>query len=48
MKNLLIDGKIDYCDVYDNYYNKAMEIIRSGEELPEYLKEFIEKYYTSI
>lgn len=46
--NQVIDGKTDYRDVYDNYYDQAMEIIRNGGELPDYLKEFIEKYYGSI
>ncbi|HBF14796.1 MAG TPA: hypothetical protein DDW30_03770 [Clostridiales bacterium] len=46
--NQVIDGKTDYRDVYDNYYDEAMEIIRNGGELPDYLKEFIEKYYGSI
>lgn len=42
------DGKTDYRDVYDIYYDQAMEILRNGGELPDYLKEFIEKYYGSI
>lgn len=46
--NQVIDGKTDYRDVYDQYYDMAMEIIRNGGELPDYLKEFIEKYYGSI
>lgn len=46
--NQIIDGKINYRDVYDSYYDQAMEIIRNGGELPDYLKEFIEKYYGSI
>ena len=46
--NQVIDGKTDYRDVYDTYYDQAMEIIRNGGELPDYLKDFIEKYYGSI
>ena len=34
--------------MYDTYYDQAMEIIRNGGELPDYLKDFIEKYYGSI
>lgn len=46
--NQIIDGKTDYRDVYDVYYDMAMEIVRNGGELPADLKEFIEKYYGSI
>ena len=46
--NQIIDGKTDYRDVRDLYYDQAMEIIRSGGELPDYLREFIEQYYGSI
>ncbi len=46
--NQVIDGKTDYRDVYDTYYDQAMEIIRNGGELPDHLKDFIEKYYGSI
>ena len=46
--NQIIDGKTDYRDVRDIYYDQAMEIIRNGGELPDYLREFIEQYYGSI
>lgn len=46
--NQIIDGKTDYRDVRDLYYDQAMEIIRNGGELPDYLREFIEQYYGSI
>lgn len=46
--NQIIDGNTDYRDVYDLYYDMAMEILKNGGELPDYLKEFIEKYYGSI
>ena len=46
--NQIIDGKTDYRDVYDIYYDMAMEIVRNGGELPADLKAFIEKYYGSI
>ena len=46
--NNVLDNKTDYRDVYESYYDQAMEIIRNGEELPDYLKDFIEKYYGSI
>ena len=46
--NQIIDGNTDYRDVYDIYYDMAMEIINSGGELPPYLKDFIEGYFGSI
>lgn len=46
--NQIIDGKTDYRDVRDIYYDQAMEIIQNGGELPDYLREFIEQYYGSI
>ncbi len=44
----IIDGETDYRDVYQSYYDMAMEILQSGGELPPELKEFIETYYGSI
>ncbi len=46
--NQVIDGETDYRDIYDIYYDMAMEILNSGGELPPDLREFIEKYYGSI
>lgn len=46
--NQIIDGKTDYRDVRDLYYDQAMEILQNGGELPDYLREFIEQYYGSI
>lgn len=46
--NQVIDGNTDYRNVYDIYYDMAMEILKNGGELPPELKEFIEKYYGSI
>ena len=46
--NQIIDGNTDYRDVYDIYYDMAMEIINNGGELPPYLKDFIEGYFGSI
>ncbi len=46
--NMIIDGETDYRDVFDNYYNMAMELIESGSELPPELIEFIERYFGSL
>ena len=45
---MIIDGETDYRDVFDNYYNMAMELIESGSELPPELIEFIERYFGSL
>ena len=47
-KNLIIDGETYYHEKIDEYYEKAMEIIAAGGEIPEELRAFIEKYYDSI
>lgn len=44
----IIDGMTNYRDVYDIYYDMAMELLSKGEELPPDLKAFIEGYYGSI
>lgn len=46
--NWVIDGETDYRDVFEMYYDMAMEIINSGEELPPELKAFIEGYFGSL
>jgi hypothetical protein len=46
--NQIIDGNTYYRDVYEQYYNEAMAILAEDGELPDYLKEFIEKYLGSI
>ena len=44
----IIDGTVDYRDVYQTYYEMAMDILNNGGELPPELRAFIEKYYGSI
>lgn len=46
--NQIIDGSTDYRDVFDTYYDMAMEIIKNGGELPQELRDFIEKYFGSL
>ncbi|MBR7140503.1 MAG: hypothetical protein IKD03_00020 [Clostridia bacterium] len=45
---MIIDGETYYHEKIDEYYEKAMEIIAAGGEIPEELRAFIEKYYDSI
>ena len=47
-KNQIINGNKFYRDEVDYYYELAMEILANGGEIPDDLREFIEKYYDSI
>lgn len=44
----VIDGNINYKDLYEQYYNESLEIINSGGTVPEYLKDLIDYYYKII
>lgn len=46
--NQVIDGDTYYKDVYDQYYNQALEMIENGDEVPEYLKQIILLYFGII
>ncbi len=43
----IIDGKY-YYDNIEEYYYYAMELLREGKEIPDYLKEIVEKYFDTI
>lgn len=44
----IVDGDTYYRDLLDEFYNRAMEFLESGEDIPPELKEFIEEYYDII
>lgn len=44
----IIDGKTDYHELYDYYYQQAQQIISQGGELPPELIAIIEMYYEII
>ncbi len=46
--NKFLDGETYYQDKIDIYKEIAMEILASGGELPDGLREFIEKYYEGL
>ncbi len=46
--NQVIDGDTYYKDVYDQYYQQALDMLENGEEIPEYLKQIILLYYGVI
>lgn len=43
--NQIIDGVTYYRDMYEQYYQKAMELVAAGEDLPPTLRKFIELYF---
>ena len=46
--NQVIDGETYYRDVFEEYYNMAMEYINKGEAIPEEIRSIIEAYYNII
>ena len=46
--NQVIDGETYYRDVYEEFYNKAMEYIEKGEAIPDNIRAIIEAYYNII
>lgn len=47
-KDNIIDGNQNYRDLYQQYYDEAMEMIANGQEIPEYYKKIIEAYFGVI
>lgn len=43
--NQVIDGEINYKDVYEEYYRQVMEMLASGKDIPPELREIIEAYF---
>ena len=46
--NMVLNGDTYYRDVFEEYYNQAMEYLAAGEELPEELRELIQTYFDVI
>lgn len=46
--NQIIDGETFYGDDINYYYELAMQYLRSGQDVPEYLKDIIESYFGII
>ena len=47
-KNQMIDGEQYYRDLYEQYRAEAEELLQKGEDVPEYIKNFIKKYYDTV
>ena len=41
----IIDGNTNYKDVYQGYYDQAMEMLKNGESIPPALRAIIESYF---
>ena len=46
--NQIIDGETYYRDVYEEYYEQAMQILSEGGVVPEYIRVIIQKYFEAI
>lgn len=46
--NQILDGDTYYRDVLQEYYERAMEYLANGEDIPPELKAFVEAYYETI
>lgn len=44
----ILDGETYYRDLYEDYYQKMMEYLASGEEIPSELREIIEAYFNIL
>ena len=42
------DGETNYKDLFDEYYRQAMEILASGGEIPDELREMLERYFEML
>lgn len=46
--NQIIDGETYYRDVFEQYYDLVMELLSSGEEIPEDLRVLLEAYFNIL
>lgn len=46
--NQFIDGETYYRDVYQEYYEQAMQILSAGGVVPEYIRIIIQNYFDAI
>ncbi len=47
-QNTIIDGTQYYYDTVETYKELAMQFIESNQEIPEYIKKFLETYYDGL
>ncbi len=46
--NQVIDGETYYRDVFQDYYDEAVAMLQSGQDIPAELKAFLEAYYNIL
>lgn len=46
--NVVEDGETDYKSIFDEYYRQAMEILAEGGEIPDELREMLQKYFEML
>jgi hypothetical protein len=46
--NMVLDGDTYYRDVFEEYYNQAMEYLANGEDIPDELRTLIQTYFDVI
>ncbi|MBR2341010.1 MAG: hypothetical protein IKA72_01195 [Clostridia bacterium] len=46
--NMVLDGDTYYRDVFEEYYNQAMEYLANGEDIPAELRTLIQTYFDVI
>ncbi len=45
---VIIDGSTDYRDVFDAYYQLAMQFVQNNQEIPSDLLQFVEDYFNNL
>lgn len=46
--DMVKDGETNYKDLFDEYYRQAMEILSNGGDIPDELREMLEKYFEML
>ena len=46
--NQIIDGQTYYRDVFDEFYQQALEYLKNDENIPDHIRDIIERYYSTI
>ena len=46
--NQVIDGQTYYRDVIDDYYQQALEYLKNDDNIPDHIRQIIERYYSTI
>ena len=47
-RNFIIDGEVYYRDVYWYFYEQAMRLLVEGREIPDWLRNIVQRYFAAI